>query len=313
MSPFAVLDQLFLEILRRVPDQDFLKRYLAILTAHISSSSDYGALHKNDAVLMYVSEEELHANLRRMRSLLKFEPYIDVHHKSFLDFLHDSARSGRYYIGQQGGIRRYLEVFVDSLVRYASAVIEQPNHHNVPHFTPRSRTTIDVFLKRRMSINEWPEVMQPLLDFQDKLLQFSTFPSTWHSLRCNECTIFHVLRELLHLGLHLEAFNPHDDPSFQLESVMNVRNRRGVASSTTNKKKTNGNDLDRLLLSLFVHLPGIMKDRLPTKKVIQLVSAILRFDYAETATRVYFVSDAQKLIDLLCYVSYSSYINGRGL
>ncbi|KAM6496479.1 hypothetical protein JOM56_009185 [Amanita muscaria] len=151
MSPFAVLDQLFLEILGRVLDQDFLKRYLGVLTARISVSDDYGDLYKDDAVLMHVSEEELHANLRRMRSLLKFEPVIDIHHRSFLDFLHDSSRSGQYYIGQQGGMRRYLEVFVDSLVRYASAVIEQPNHHNVPHFTPRFRTTINVLLKGQAS------------------------------------------------------------------------------------------------------------------------------------------------------------------
>ncbi|KAM6496464.1 hypothetical protein JOM56_009170, partial [Amanita muscaria] len=137
MSPFAILDQLFLEILRRVPDQEFLKRYLALLVARISVSSDYGELYKDDAVLMHVSEQELHANLRRMRSLLKFKPGIDLHHKSFLDFLRDSSRSSEYYIGQESGIRRYLEVFVDSLVRYVSAVIEKPNPHDTPHFTPR--------------------------------------------------------------------------------------------------------------------------------------------------------------------------------
>ncbi|KIL55411.1 hypothetical protein M378DRAFT_173668, partial [Amanita muscaria Koide BX008] len=92
MSPFAVLDQLFLEILRRVPDQDFLKRYLVVLTARISVSNDYSDLHQDDAILMHVSEQELHANLRRMRSLLKFEPVVDIHHRSFLDFLHDSSR-----------------------------------------------------------------------------------------------------------------------------------------------------------------------------------------------------------------------------
>ncbi|KIL57228.1 hypothetical protein M378DRAFT_171958 [Amanita muscaria Koide BX008] len=106
MSPFAVLDQLFLEILRRVPDQDFLKRYLAVLTARISVSNDYRDLHQDDAVLMHVSEEELHANLRRMRSLLKFKPVIDVHHKSFIDFLRDSSRS-RWNKAILGGVCRF--------------------------------------------------------------------------------------------------------------------------------------------------------------------------------------------------------------
>ncbi|KAM6496458.1 hypothetical protein JOM56_009164 [Amanita muscaria] len=204
VSPFAILDQLFLEILRRVPDQEFLKRYLALLLARISVSSDYDELYKDDAVLMHVSEQELHANLHRMRSLLKFKPVIDLHHKSFLDFLYDSSRSGQYHIRKQRGIKGYLEVFVDSLVRYASAVIEQPNPHNAPHFTPRFRAMIkDYPLKVKLAVKEWQEVTQPLLDLQDKLLQLPNFASAWEVLPCDECTTFHLLRELLHLGLHL--------------------------------------------------------------------------------------------------------------
>ncbi|KIL54786.1 hypothetical protein M378DRAFT_91929, partial [Amanita muscaria Koide BX008] len=129
MSPFAILDQLFLEILRRVPDQDFLKRYLALLVARISVSGVYGELYKDDAVLMHVSEQELRINLRRMRSLLKFEPVIDLHHKSFLDFFYDSSRSSEYSIREQDGIRGFLELFVDSLVRYVSSVIGQPHQY----------------------------------------------------------------------------------------------------------------------------------------------------------------------------------------
>ena len=125
MLPFAVLDQLYLEILRRVPDQVFLKRYLALLVARISASIDY----RDDALLMDVSEQELYAKLRRMRSLLKFEPGIDLYHRSFLDFLHNSSRSAHYYIRKQEGIRRYLELFVESLIRYVSAVIEQPDQY----------------------------------------------------------------------------------------------------------------------------------------------------------------------------------------
>ncbi|KIL58959.1 hypothetical protein M378DRAFT_169940 [Amanita muscaria Koide BX008] len=193
MSPFAILDQLFLEILRRVPDQEFLKGYLALLLARISVPSDYGELYKDDAVLMHVSEEELHANLHRMHSLLKFEPGIDLHHKSFLDFLNDSSRSGQYHIGKQSGIKGYLEVFVDSLVRYASAVIEQPNPHHAPHFTPRFRSIIkDYPPKIELPVNEWQEVTQPLLDLQDKLLQRPNFVSAWDLLPCDECTAFHL-------------------------------------------------------------------------------------------------------------------------
>ncbi|KIL65410.1 hypothetical protein M378DRAFT_76982, partial [Amanita muscaria Koide BX008] len=129
MTPFAVLDQLFLEILKRVPDQEFLKRYLTLFTARIAVTSDCGELYKDDAVLMHVSEKELHAKLSRTRSLLRLEDKIDVHHRSFIDFLHDSSRSGQYYIHKPSGARRYLELFIDPFVRYVSTVIEQPDQY----------------------------------------------------------------------------------------------------------------------------------------------------------------------------------------
>ncbi|KIL62509.1 hypothetical protein M378DRAFT_165713 [Amanita muscaria Koide BX008] len=76
---------------------------------------------------MNVSKKELHTKLRRMRSLLKFEPHIDVHHRSFLDFLNEPSRSGGYYVSEQGGKRRYLELIVDSIVLHVSRVIQNPN------------------------------------------------------------------------------------------------------------------------------------------------------------------------------------------
>ncbi|KIL62485.1 hypothetical protein M378DRAFT_165694 [Amanita muscaria Koide BX008] len=76
---------------------------------------------------MNVSEKELHTKLRRMRSLLKFEPHIDVHHRSFLDFLNEPSRSGGYCVSEQGGQRRYLELVVDLIVRHVSIVIQNPH------------------------------------------------------------------------------------------------------------------------------------------------------------------------------------------
>ncbi|KIL58953.1 hypothetical protein M378DRAFT_169930 [Amanita muscaria Koide BX008] len=306
MSPFAILDQLFLEVLKRVTDQAFLKRYLALLTARISVSSGYGDLHEDDAVLMHVSEEELHANLRRMSSLLKFKPVIDVHHKSFLDFLHDSSRSSEYYIGKQCGIRRYLEVVVDSLVRYVSTVIEKPDHQNAPHFAPRFRAmTKDYPPKIKLPVKEWQEVTQPLLDLQDKLLQLPNFASAWDLLPCNECTPFHLLRELLHLGLHL-GFDP--DPTFVgAVWARNLRKRKGVISPITDKtaKNKNDKDLDSILLSLFARLPETLQDWSPNRGIIDLMSAVLSFDCAETVMRVRSLSDAHKLVDLLDYVIHA--------
>ncbi|KAM6501380.1 hypothetical protein JOM56_004394 [Amanita muscaria] len=226
MTPFAALDQLFLEILRQVQDQDFLQRYLALLVARTSVSRDYRELYKDDAVLMHVSEKELRANLSRMRSLLKFESIIDLHHKSFLDFLHDSSRSSQYYIRKKGGIRGYLEVFVDSLVRYVSTVVEQPDHHSAPHFTPSFRAILKWYPpKIKLPVREWQEVMQPLLDLQDKLLQLPNFASTLDFLRCDDCTVFQLLRELMHLGLHL-GFQPE---AASVESIRGLQEHKAFS------------------------------------------------------------------------------------
>ncbi|KAM6499324.1 hypothetical protein JOM56_004832 [Amanita muscaria] len=125
MSPFALLDELFLEILERQRDQDLLKTFLALLVGRIAINKN--DLHKDDAILMNISETDLHSRLRRMRSLLKFKPFIDIYHKSFLDFLQDSSRSGQYHVSKQAGLKRYLELVVDCVVRHVSMAIEQPN------------------------------------------------------------------------------------------------------------------------------------------------------------------------------------------
>ncbi|KAM6491555.1 hypothetical protein JOM56_012947 [Amanita muscaria] len=124
MSPFALVDELFLEILKRQRDQDFLKTFLALLLGRSSIGKNH--LYEDDATLMNVSEKDLHIRLRRMRSLLKFKPFIDVYHKSFLDFLQDPSRSRQYHVSKHGGLKRYLELIVDSVVRHVSIAIEQP-------------------------------------------------------------------------------------------------------------------------------------------------------------------------------------------
>ncbi|KIL55407.1 hypothetical protein M378DRAFT_173659 [Amanita muscaria Koide BX008] len=162
----------------------------------------------------------------------------------------------------------------------------------------------DYPLKIELPINEWQEVMEPLLDLQDNLLQMSNFASTTDLLDCDECTVFHLLRELLHLGLHLGMFQGEDDDA-SIQSVMNVRKRRGVVSSTTNKRKKKilkRKDADGILLSLFAQLPEIMENSSPNEQLIKLLNDILHFESSEIARRVRFVSDAQKLVDLLVYL-----------
>ncbi|KAM6499597.1 hypothetical protein JOM56_005105 [Amanita muscaria] len=125
VSPFALLDELYLEVLRKPRDQEFLKTFLALFVGR--SSVGWSNLHEDDAMLMSVSEKELHIKLRRMRALLKFKPFIDVYHKSFLDFLQDFSRSGQYHVSEQDGQRRYLELIVDSVVRHVSMAVEESN------------------------------------------------------------------------------------------------------------------------------------------------------------------------------------------
>ncbi|KAM6499599.1 hypothetical protein JOM56_005107 [Amanita muscaria] len=125
MSPFAPLDELYLEVLKQPRDQDFLKTFLALLVG--CSSVKWDKLYEDYATLMNVSEKGLHIKLRRMRSLLEFEPFIDVYHKSFLDFLQDSSRSGQYHVSKQGGQKQYLKLIVESVVRHVSIAIEQPD------------------------------------------------------------------------------------------------------------------------------------------------------------------------------------------
>ncbi|KAM6491082.1 hypothetical protein JOM56_013321 [Amanita muscaria] len=127
-SPFSELDALYTGILKRQPDQNFLKEFLPVLVARsmLSGVKD-GKFHKDDAMLLGLEETQLHRKLRGMCSILKFEPFLDVHHKSFLDFLDDSSRSGEYHISKHFANRRYMQRITDVLVKAASKAIEQPD------------------------------------------------------------------------------------------------------------------------------------------------------------------------------------------
>ncbi|KAM6493002.1 hypothetical protein JOM56_011136 [Amanita muscaria] len=135
-SPFSELDALYTEILKQQPDQNFLKEFLPVLVARstlvvvarimLGGVEDI-KLHEDDAMLLGLDEKQLHRKLRGMRSLLKFEPFIDVHHKSFLDFLDDSSRSGEYHVSKHFANRRYLELITNTLVGAVSKAMEQPD------------------------------------------------------------------------------------------------------------------------------------------------------------------------------------------
>jgi hypothetical protein len=124
-SPFAELDALDIEILQRQRHQKFLQDFLAIF----NEIDDHPNLSQDDALLLDTDEKGLHRKLRGMHSVLKIEPgfMIGVHHKSFLDFLQELARSHHHHVNKQRATRRYLELIVESLVQYASRVMKEPD------------------------------------------------------------------------------------------------------------------------------------------------------------------------------------------
>ena len=79
----------------------------------------------DDAMLLGLDEKELRRKLRGMHSLLKFQPFITVYHKSFLDFLLDPSRSGEHHISKQFANKRYMQLITDEVVKAASNAIEQ--------------------------------------------------------------------------------------------------------------------------------------------------------------------------------------------
>ncbi|KAM6493343.1 hypothetical protein JOM56_011477 [Amanita muscaria] len=240
-SPFAILDELYLEILKQQRDQDFLKTFLALLVGRSSINAD--ALHEDDATLMNVSEKKLHMKLRRMRSLLKFGPFIDVHHKSFLDFLQDPSRSGEYHVSEQGGQKRYLELIVDCVVRHVSMTIRQPNGHEKCCSTTRFRNIVKGYPPMIvLFLEDWQETLKPLLGLQNQLL---------NTLKPQACHITQVMRDLL-LQLEILQRTSHPVAATQAPSSnMNETVTERIPTLVTEARQNiPENDLDGCLSAL---------------------------------------------------------------
>ncbi|KAM6497629.1 hypothetical protein JOM56_005577 [Amanita muscaria] len=301
ISPFAELDELYKEILRRQRDPVFLNDFLSLLIGR--NETWFDGLDEDDAMLLDVSEKELHRKLRGMCSLLRFEPYIDVHHRSFLDFLHDSSRSGEYYISKEAGTRRYLDFIAGSLARYVSTVIERQDDHEI-HFSPEFHRLARFYPTTIvLPVEEWQQALQPLLDLQNKLLTLPNFRSTWEVVPCKVCTGFYTMRHLLlHLAFRLGASDhildsvlmaeSHADGSEEIHSIMPLI----LTETDTNALEK---DLNTCLSSL---LPRLRRRKLGISlgaDTIQLVCSLLRFDRAEIAMRLRSILDAQNLVDVI--------------
>ncbi|KAM6502768.1 hypothetical protein JOM56_002745 [Amanita muscaria] len=282
MSPFAVLDELYLEILRRQLYPSFLKTFLALLVGRTAPSIlTNWSLPEDDAKLMNVSKKELHTKLRRMRSLLKFEPHIDVHHRSFLDFLNEPSRSGGYHVSEQGGRRRYLELIVDSIVLHVFRVIQNPNYHDTHHLDLDFKDMIQDcgFLPEiDLPIEELQDVSRPLVQIQDQILKLPDSHVASDLLTCEKCPVFNVIRPfLLHLAIH-RCIDAHDE----VKVPVTKGKRTGVIPSFRPKVMQNvlGNDLDSSLSSLLTHLHETKNchpaRRYSTTHTLYYVSIVLR-------------------------------------
>ncbi|KAM6499297.1 hypothetical protein JOM56_004805 [Amanita muscaria] len=294
-SPFALLDELYLEVLKRPPDQDFLKTFLALFVGR--SSIDQDDLHEDDATLMNISEKDLRTKLRKMRSLLKFKPFIDVYHKSFLDFLQDPSRSGQYHISKQAGLKRYLELVVGSVVLHVSMVIEQPNRHETCHFNPTFKSIVDYYPpKIVLPVEDWQSVLTPLLDLQDKILNTS---------KPRPCRVTQIMRDLLLHLVVLQGKSHHIAATHVPEPNKNETVTRWISGPVTEATQNiPGTDLDSCLSALLSCLQKMNSIMVVDGAIIDHMSSLLAFDYAETAARVRSISDAQKLIDLIDLVRH---------
>ncbi|KIL61644.1 hypothetical protein M378DRAFT_166589 [Amanita muscaria Koide BX008] len=287
-SPFAELDALYTEILQRQPDQDFLKEFLPVLVA---SSMLVGIEDGNldDAMLLGIDEKELRRKLRGMHSLLKFEPFIHLHHKSFLDFLLDSSRSGERHVNKDFANKRYMELITDVLVKATSETMKRLNSHEGGHFKPRFATVINrVPLPIKIPLENLEDILRPLLIIQEKLLQLPNMSVPWKSRACEECWTFYMIDDLLlHLKLLRGKAQSQKPKYVGLRPLTAIEERQSIPQL----------DLDACLSLLLANLRGV--EVLLNVRTIGLMRALVRFDATETAMKIRSMTDAENLVELI--------------
>lgn len=112
LMPFAELDHLYCRILGACPDT---KRLLQVLTISCICTNNISNRAPKDAscslcardieFLLQLPPGVVVMTLRRMRSILRIseQTHISFYHKSFVDFLHNRERAGRFFIDIEGG------------------------------------------------------------------------------------------------------------------------------------------------------------------------------------------------------------------
>ncbi|KIL58002.1 hypothetical protein M378DRAFT_346495 [Amanita muscaria Koide BX008] len=222
--------------------------------------------------------------LRGMQSLLALEEgQIDIHHRSFLDFLQDVSRSGQYHIDERASSKRYMELITDVIVRFVSGVIDQPQCHDTQHLHLQYYWSGHIDLEPELVDEDLREVLQPLVDLQDKLLNLPNFTSSRNILPCDECNVFQITRNLLlHLTFrqaksHCIASSTEATGSLMLEQEGGYGT---IAALPNIETENNGshNDLDTDFASLLAYMRNtpvsISEDKQPNALTGHLVDII---------------------------------------
>ncbi|KAK6971746.1 hypothetical protein R3P38DRAFT_3413180, partial [Favolaschia claudopus] len=98
VSPFPALDELYLQILRKVPVQLPLSRVLSVIAAKFNSDLTLSQIGQ----LLGLKNEKISLTMKRLHSLIEIRElgenqYMSVYHASFLDFLCDRNRSRNFH------------------------------------------------------------------------------------------------------------------------------------------------------------------------------------------------------------------------
>ena len=92
-SPFAQLDQLYIQILAQQPDIRLLRDIFTLVIALRQPTVTFVCRR------LRICQEELERKLRRLRSLVHIsKAVIDTYHLSLHDFFRDKQRAGKYFI-----------------------------------------------------------------------------------------------------------------------------------------------------------------------------------------------------------------------
>ncbi|KAM6499193.1 hypothetical protein JOM56_004701 [Amanita muscaria] len=177
---------------------------------------------------------------------------------------------------------------LDSLIAMRLVVLVPNSHTFVRHYPPRIV----------LPVEDWQEALRPLLDLQDKLLNTS---------RAQPCHDIQVMRDLL---LHLVIYQGRSHPTTAAQAPESNMNETVIERSSALMTEAQQNiPLDRCL-SVLLSCHGFVVDG----AIIDRMSSLLAFDYAETAARVRSISDVQKLIDIVGLLANNeSFVSKCGL